>query len=130
MDRLIIAPTLNSPGITLDPENRRFEFTGESRPEDVRDFYMPVLEWLESYARELPANSGKELDFHFNFEYFNSTSAKYILDIFKILNEIHSKGSKVQVKWHYEEDDEDMLEVGMEMSRMSRLPFEYVETGG
>ncbi|RPI45258.1 MAG: DUF1987 domain-containing protein, partial [Bacteroidetes bacterium] len=105
------------------------EFKGESRPEDVRDFYMPVLEWLESYARELPAKGGKDLDFHFNFEYFNSTSAKYILDIFKILNEIHTKGSKVSVKWHYEEDDEDMLEVGMEMSRMSRLPFEYIETG-
>jgi len=129
MDKLIIAPTLNSPGVTLDPENDRFEFTGESRPEDVRDFYMPVLEWLESYGKELSgsANRGKELEFHFNFEYFNSTSAKYILDIFKILNEIDSKGNPVLVTWHYEEDDEDMLEVGMEMSRMSRLKFEYIK---
>ncbi len=28
---------------------------------------------------------------------------------------------------HYEEDDEDMLEVGMEMSRMAKLPFEYIK---
>lgn len=129
MEKLIIAPTLNSPGVTLDPEKGRFEFTGESRPEDVRDFYMPVLEWLESFGKELSGSGGKgkELEFHFNFEYFNSTSAKYILDIFKILNEIDTKGKPVQVKWHYEEDDEDMLEVGMEMSRMSRLSFEYVK---
>ena len=30
-------------------------------------------------------------------------------------------------KWHYEEDDDDMHEVGQEMSRISKLPFEYVE---
>ena len=62
----------------------------------------------------------------FNFEYFNSTSAKYILDIFKSLNTLNSLGVELDIKWLYEEDDEDMLEVGEEMSRMSKLKFEYV----
>jgi hypothetical protein len=132
MEKLIIEATLNSPGITLDPGKNLFEFVGESRPEDVRKFYMPVLEWLEGYAGELSTrgkSNGKVVqEFHFNFEYFNSTSAKYLLDIFKTLNRIHTQGNEVCVKWHYEEDDEDMLEVGMEMSRMSKLPFEYVKT--
>jgi hypothetical protein len=66
------------------------------------------------------------LDCLFNFEYFNSTSAKYILDIFKSLNALHSLGIELDIKWYYEEDDEDMLEVGEEMSRMSKLKFEYV----
>ncbi len=129
MDKLIIEPTLNSPTVILDPEKNRFEFSGESRPENVRSFYMPVIEWLETFTGEHVAKAAElPREFHFNFEYFNSTSAKYILDVFKTLGTLQSKGGKVLVKWHYEEDDEDMLEVGQEMSRMSKLPFEYIKS--
>jgi hypothetical protein len=131
MEKLIIEPTLNSPRVILNPVDNHFEFSGESRPENVRNFYMPILEWLEQFAETIsgkgPASNDGPLEFRFNFEYFNSTSAKYILDIFKVIQSIHSGGNKVQVKWHYEEDDEDMYEVGMEMSRMSGLTFDYVE---
>ena len=68
-----------------------------------------------------------QLDFNFNFEYFNSISAKFILDIFKKIGKLHSKGNDIMVKWHYEIDDEDMLEVGKEMSRLVKLPFNYVK---
>lgn len=132
MEKLIIEPTGNSPRIVLDPENKLFEFSGESRPENVRKFYLPILEWLESYTREQEKLNGTErssgLQCQFNFEYFNSTSAKYILDIFKSLNAISALGIDLEIKWLYEEDDEDMLEVGQEMSRMSKLTFEYIKS--
>ena len=131
MEKLNIEPTINTPRVSLDPEKNQFHFSGESRPEDVRNFYIPILEWLEKYSTELKtqdSNDGNSVrEFHFNFEYFNSTSAKYILDLFKILSKLHSEGINSGIFWHYEEDDEDMLEVGMEMSRMSKLPFEYVK---
>ena len=130
MEKLIIEPTANSPRIVLDPEARNFEFSGESRPENVRKFYLPILEWLEAYTVEQGKLRDDERTFgllcQFNFEYFNSTSAKYILDIFKSLNAISSQGIDLEIKWLYEEDDEDMLEVGQEMSRMSKLTFEYI----
>ena len=44
MEKLIIEATGNSPRIVLDPESRNFEFSGESRPENVRKFYLPILE--------------------------------------------------------------------------------------
>ncbi len=128
MEKLTLAPTLNTPSISLDPVGNKFELKGESRPENVRNFYLPILEWLEKFAAEISGkDSNAPLDFSFNFEYFNSTSAKYILDIFKILNSINKAGNEVKVSWHYEEDDEDMYEVGLEMSRMAGIPFEYVE---
>ncbi len=131
MEKLIIEPTLNTPRVILDPENNQFHFSGESRPEDVRNFFIPILEWLEKYTTEQIAQNGtgekSDREFHFNFEYFNSTSAKYILDLFKILSKFQTEGIETGVFWHYEEDDEDMLEVGIEMSRMSKLPFEYVK---
>lgn len=128
MEKLIIESTMNSPRVELDHEKKQFEFSGESRPENVRNFYLPVLDWLEEYSAELSKSGNKEpLIFNFNLEYFNSTSAKYILDIFKSLYGIHEDGNEVLIRWHFEEDDEDMYEVGMEMSRMSKLPFEYVK---
>ena len=132
MEKLIIESTGNSPRIVLDPENKRFEFSGESRPENVRKFYLPILEWLETYTQEQEKVQDEErtpeLLCQFNFEYFNSTSAKYILDIFKSLNAINALGIDLEIKWLYEEDDEDMLEVGQEMSRMSKLSFDYISS--
>ncbi|NOR34069.1 MAG: DUF1987 domain-containing protein [Bacteroidales bacterium] len=132
MEKLIFEPTANSPRIVLDPENRNFEFSGESRPENVRKFYLPILEWLEAYTAEQDKLRDDERTFgllcQFNFEYFNSTSAKYILDIFKSLNALSALGIGLEIKWLYEEDDEDMLEVGQEMSRMSKLSFEYIKS--
>ena len=132
MEKLIIEATGNSPRIVLDPESKNFEFSGESRPENVRKFYLPILEWLETYTKEQEKLKDGErtsgLECQFNFEYFNSTSAKYILDIFKSLNAINALGIGLDIKWLYEEDDEDMLEVGQEMSRMSKLSFEYIKS--
>ena len=132
MEKLIIEATGNSPRIVLDPESKNFEFAGESRPENVRKFYLPILEWLETYTKEQEklkdGERTSELECQFNFEYFNSTSAKYILDIFKSLNAISALGIGLDIKWLYEEDDEDMLEVGQEMSRMSKLSFEYIKS--
>ena len=132
MEKLIIEPTLNSPRVILDPEENQFEFSGESRPENVRNFYLPVLEWLDKYASELTGQGKSDrpsnIQFQFNLEYFNSTSAKYILDVFKAINMLSDNGIEVKVQWLYEEDDEDMLEVGQEMSRMSKLSFEYITT--
>ena len=132
MEKLIIEPTANSPRIVLNPEEKNFEFSGESRPENVRKFYLPILEWLEAFTTEQDKSKDAErvsgLLCQFNFEYFNSTSAKYILDIFKSLNAISALGIELDIKWLYEEDDEDMLEVGQEMSRMSKLPFEYIKS--
>jgi len=130
MEKLIIEPTNNSPSVILDPESNTFEFSGESRPENVRKFYLPILEWLEKFASEQKGSSSRlaSLAVQFDFEYFNSTSAKYILDIFKALSVLNDMGIEILVKWLYEEDDEDMLEVGQEMSRMSKLEFEYIKT--
>ena len=123
MEKLHIDATVNSPKVILDPEGGQFEFSGESRPENVRSFYLPILEWLENFCKECSS----PVEFLFAFEYFNSTSAKYILDIFKILKGLHTSGVLVTVKWQYEEDDEDMYEVGVEMSRMSGLTFDYIK---
>ena len=127
MKKVIITPTSNTPKVVLDPDNHIFEISGESRPYDVPTFYQPLLAWLDEFHQYLVKMNGnvKPIDFTFNLEYFNSLSAKYILDLCKKLSKLHLEGYPIIVKWQYEEGDEYMLETGQEMSKISKLPFEY-----
>jgi len=129
MKKINLEPTSNSLKVILDPDKNIFEISGESRPIDVTKFYEPILQWLDEFGQELSKqkDSTTPLEFKFNFEYFNSSSAKYILDFCKKLYRIRSGGNNIIVKWHYEEDDDDMHEVGHEMSRISKIPFEFIE---
>jgi len=129
MRKLIINQTPSSPKVVLDPELKIFEISGESRPPDVSEFYGEVISWLDDYTQHLSkSHDAKDpVEFNLDIDYFNSSSAKYILDFCKQLAQIRSKGKDLTVRWHYEEDDMDMLQVGKDMSRMSKVPFEYIK---
>jgi hypothetical protein len=60
-------------------------------------------------------------------EYFNTSSSKCILDVFKKLEAINKGKSEVTVNWYYEEDDEDMLEAGEDYESIIRVPFKMIE---
>ena len=127
MRKLIIEKTTNSPRVILDPERNVFEISGESRPPDVAGFYSEILNWFDDYSSFLSSSheTGDPVVFNLDFEYFNSSSAKFILDFCKQIASARSKGKNILVKWHYEKDDNDMLESGREISRIARFPFEY-----
>jgi len=127
--KFIIKQTSCSPKINFDPDKNLFEISGESRPPDVPKFYEVILKWLDEFSKHLDSSdiSTELIRFDFNFEYFNSLSAKYILDFCKKVANIHSKWENVIIRWHYDEDDTDMLEAGREMSRIAKFPFEYVQ---
>jgi hypothetical protein len=130
MRKLIIDQTLSTPKVILDPDNRILQISGESRPSDVRELYDQIITWLDDYSLYL-INSNDKTDaviFNFDFEYFNSSSGKYILDICKILAKLHSMKVSVKINWHFEKDDTDMLEVGREMSKIVKFPFEYIQS--
>jgi hypothetical protein len=129
MKKVDINSTSNTPKVIFDPSNNLFEISGESRPFDVPSFYQPLLVWLDDFNKELAEMRTRKdsLEFKFNLEYFNSLSAKYILDLCKRLSKIYSDGHKINVTWQYETGDDYMLESGQEMSRISRMPFSYEE---
>lgn len=132
MEPLLIKETIATPKVIFDIEKNNFELKGCSRPEDVRDFYVPIIEWLQ--AMKLAANDKlrskhteeNPIVFKFKFDYFNSSSAKFILDILVLINEIHNTGVKLRLDWYHDENDEDMKEVGEELSEVVDLPFKYV----
>jgi len=127
--KLLIEKTDSSPEIRFDYNNNTFEICGESRPNDVAGFYGTLLKWLDDFSSYLAAQNSvtEPLNFNFRIDYFNSSSAKYILDFCKKLARMRACGYNVNVKWHYKEDDEDMLDAGKEMSGMAKLPFSFIQ---
>lgn len=119
MEALKIQATDETPSVILDPENNVFEFSGKSLPEDVTSFYSPVLNWLDEYCKTPKPKSR----FDFKLVYFNTASSKLILDILFKLENIHQSGTEVMIRWHYEEEDEDMKEAGQEYCDLVEVPF-------
>ncbi|HIO72040.1 MAG TPA: DUF1987 domain-containing protein, partial [Flavobacteriales bacterium] len=118
MDALIIEGTEFTPDVVMDPGSNRFEMSGESRPENASKFYEAILNWMDNYHSlrywrdsKFDDNSNSTV-FEFRLEYFNSTSAKFILDILKKIEIFRKDDMNVTVKWYYEELDIDMKESG------------------
>ncbi len=127
-----IQATAKSPKVIFDPETRLFEMQGNSRPENVRDFYYPIINKFKTYfeaaseAERQDEFKDKPIRFNFRLDYFNSSSAKFISDILLLINEYHGKGFHLKVYWYFEDGDEDMKEVGEDFSEMVNFPFNYV----
>ena len=122
MEAKRLAGTDESPEVILDKSTSEFKFMGKSLPEDVKEFYNPILNWIEEYV----VDPNEETVVEFNMEYFNSASSKQILDILERFALVAEKGKKITVKWHYMEDDEDMEDAGESYADILDVPFELI----
>lgn len=131
MKPLIIKGTEYSPQITFNPKSQKFEISGESRPEDAGKLYGLVMRWLEEYLtlrkKEAANKNSPQIKFEFYLAYFNTVSAKYVLEILRILQHHHSDGLGILVSWYFAEKDEDMKESGEEFARLVKIPFEFIQ---
>lgn len=115
--------TPKTPKISFDISKGFFEISGRSIPENSIEFYRPVLEWLEEYT----ANPSKrETTFDVKLEYFNTSSSKCLVEIFRKLERLKREGVDVSIKWYYEEEDEDMQESGEDFREIIKLPISMV----
>ncbi len=122
MEALRIEQTDDSPQVILDPENNLFEISGKSLPEDVIDFYEPLLDWLNLYRKE----PNPKTAFDIKLIYFNTASSKLIMDILLIFEELIEEGRDIVIRWHSHQSDEDMQEAGKEYEEMIDVPFEHL----
>jgi len=125
MEKVSIKATSKTPKVEFDADSGVLEITGRSIPENSVDFYKPILEWLDNY--EDFAKNNKETVFKFKLEYFNTSSSKCILDIFRRLEKFHNNGVTVVIKWYYDQDDEDMHESGEDFKEIMDIPVKLVE---
>jgi len=119
MNNIEITGTPKTPDVMFSAEGK-LEIKGRSIPENSIEFYNDLLQWIEDYS-----SAPKDMtEIDMKLEYFNTSSSKCILDVFKKLEVIKKAGSNVVVNWFYEENDEDMLEAGEDYDAIIDLPFE------
>jgi hypothetical protein len=119
MDEIKLTPTPKTPSVHFSPEGH-LELKGRSIPDNSLEFYKPLIDWLDQYAKQ----SASETNVHVQLEYFNTSSSKCLLDFFKRLENVTNK---VMIHWYYEQDDEDMLEAGEDYEAIISVPFKMIE---
>src|SRR6056297_658289 len=123
MESISIEGTPKTPAVSFNAETGVIEIKGRSIPENSIEFYRPLVEWLEDYSK----NPQKLTTVNIQLEYFNTSSSKCILDVFKKLESIKKARNDVIINWYYEEDDEDMLEAGEDYESIIRVSFKMIE---
>ena len=113
MENIKIEATTRSPEIDFDFGANEFLIKGESYPEDVATFYGPVIGQLEEHLSSLDT---AEVSFDIELIYFNSSSAKVLMGLFDALDEVAKAGNRVTITWTFDEDDDNMQEMGEEFS--------------
>lgn len=119
MEKFTLVETQFSPEVTLDKDRSRFEFYGKVYPEDVNEFFFPILNWFNIYVQ----NPNRETAVLFKLDYINTASSKKMLDLLHILKEIHKQKKSIIINWYYRTGDEDMRETGETFSEIVNIPF-------
>lgn len=121
MDNYSLQPSPKTPLMKFDADQGDFEISGRSIPENSIEFYKPLLSWVDNYVK----NPNSKTILSIKLEYFNTSSSKCLVELFRKLEEIADK-SEVKVQWYYEEEDEDMMESGQDFQHILKIPLELV----
>ncbi|ARJ64315.1 Fe-S oxidoreductase [Magnetospirillum sp. ME-1] len=124
MDNLTIAATERSPAVDFDFAAGRLSLKGESYPEDASAVFGPIFAALEPF---LGSAGGREVTFDFDLAYFNSSSAKALMNMFQMLDQAAGAGCRLTVNWFYAPDDDTMKEFGEDFSEdLAHVTFNLV----
>jgi hypothetical protein len=125
MERFIQEASRNTPEILFDPDKNVFSIKGTSHPENTKEFYNPLFNWLDRFYNTATKNTIISLEL--NFEYMNSSTLKLMVEMMRILDKFREKTPSIEIVWHYEQDDISMRETGIELFELSdiHLPFRF-----
>lgn len=123
MDALELTATKDTPDIKFYPDRGYIEIKGRSISENAAKFYRPLMENIEKYLFK-PVSPTVV---YIHFDYFNTATAKCIIEILKKLESLPKKGLKVQVNWYYKSDEPTMYHAGMDYKSILNLDFKLVK---
>ncbi|RFC54653.1 DUF1987 domain-containing protein [Brumimicrobium aurantiacum] len=123
MENINLEGTAKTPSVSFEYDNGTIELRGRSIPENSVEFYRPLNEWLKEYST---CPQPKTI-FEVKLEYFNTSSSKCLLDLFKLLESIPKDKTSVYIHWYFEKDDGDIEEAGEDYQAIVPLPFKMIE---
>jgi hypothetical protein len=103
MEDLFIKGTKSVPMVSFKT-NGEIKLEGRALVEDAFKFFQPLINWVKEF-------NGDEINIEINLEYFNTSVSKQLLDLFRTIDS-NPNNRIVNVKWLYEEGDDEMQESG------------------
>lgn len=123
MENLLIDQTKSTPTVSF-MTNGAMTIEGRSFSEDPKPFYEPLLSWCEQLTT-------KSINLVIRLNYLNTSATKYMSEIIKVID-ANSNIEDKEIKWYFEEDDDDILEVGQIIEENTHTTkfyfFEIAET--
>ena len=120
-----IDAAIDTPEISFDPATNILAISGISHPENAKEFYEEVLDWLDELYEDIRVKKEQKITVDLNFKYINSSSYMYLREVMKKVANIKRNGVKVEVLWYYHEDDEDLLNEGMVLFELPDISLDY-----
>ena len=119
---LSIEATEKTPKVEFNNTSNELLLEGICIPELTHEFFKPVINFIHQ-TEESPL---KQFTLTVKLHFFNTGSARYILELMKTVQKLKQKGTDVKFKWFYNEDDEDIEEAGRSYSFILNEPFEMM----
>jgi hypothetical protein len=125
LKNLFIAAGERSPEVDFRFEERRLALRGEAFPEDAAAFFGPLLKQLAVYCEAI---RGQDLQVELQMEYFNTSSAKALMNMIQTLEATARGGTRVVLRWIWQEGDEVMREFGEDFAtELTHVDFQRVQ---
>jgi hypothetical protein len=123
MNSIEIIATADTPAIKFYPDRGFLEIRGRSISESSAIFYRPLLNSVEQYMFK-PVSPTLV---HIRFDYFNTSSAKCIIELLKRMESLPKKNIKVEINWYYRPEVPTMYQAGMDYKSILNLDFKMVK---
>ena len=120
MDNVFIKGTDRTAEINFDFSSGVLSISGRSISENPINFYKNIESLIASYSKKPQPKTVLKV----NLEYFNTSTSKCLVDIFRELEKLHSPAHEVLVEWYYEQDDEEIRDSGEDYKDLVDIPFE------
>jgi len=122
MEPLHLPKTELTPLVVFNPQNSVLKVEGKMIPENIEEIMTPINRWIESYL-----TPQSKLHVLFRLYYYNTSSSRQFFLFCKKLDEFFLKGSKISVRWEYEEGDEESRADAEEFLGGVHFPYEIAE---
>jgi hypothetical protein len=121
LTRTIIGHTASTPKVVLDPEGV-IMIKGRSMNKNAAEFFKQIEEWIDIYVSD-PADL---TTVDICLEYFNGVNSIIFISLLKKITNIKLKDKLVVINWYYEEDDDDILDQGENISSVLNIPVNFI----
>ncbi|MCL2718278.1 MAG: DUF1987 domain-containing protein [Lachnospiraceae bacterium] len=115
--------TGSTPKVLIDEAKKYMKIEGESYHENVIEFFKDISTWLEQHFEAVCDG----FVFECEMTYFNSSTAKLLLNMLLHMDDCAALGKNVTVNWITSEDNDIIIECGEDFEEeLSNLTFNLV----